>query len=127
MAWAATDGKQGSSMSAQLDSVLTSVGERSSSLSQILDETEKFFSRFVAYPSEHAKIAHVLWTAHTHCMDEWDSTPRLVFSSPEAASGKSRALEITETVVPRPIESVNAARLPVPQGLRRGRLTDSPV
>ena len=52
-------------MSAQLDSVLTSVGERSSPLSQILDETEKFLSRFVAYPSEHAKIAHVLWIAHT--------------------------------------------------------------
>jgi len=95
-------------MTAQLDSVLKSVGERSSPLSQILDETEKFLSRFVAYPSKHAKIAHVLWIAHTHCMDEWDSTPRLVFSSPEAASGKSRALEITETAVPRPIESVNA-------------------
>ena len=64
--------------------------------------------RFVAYPSKFARIAHVLWIVHTHCMDEWDSTPRLVFSSPEVASGKSRALEITETLVPRPIESVNA-------------------
>ena len=95
-------------MSAQLDRVLTAVGECSSSLSQILDETEQYLSRFVAYPSEHARIAHVLWIAHTHCMDEWDSTPRIVFASPEPESGKTRALEITETLVPRPIESVNA-------------------
>ena len=95
-------------MSAQLDRVLTTVGECSSSLSQILDEAEQFLSRFVAYPSEHARIAHVLWIAHTHCMDEWDSTPRIVFASPEPESGKTRALEITETLVPRPIESVNA-------------------
>lgn len=95
-------------MSAQLDNILTAVGERSSSFSQILDDTEQFLSRFVAYPSEQARIAHVLWIAHTHCMDEWDSTPRIVFASPEPGSGKTRALEITETLVTRPIESVNA-------------------
>ena len=95
-------------MSKQLDTVLRSVGERESSLSEILDDTATFVSRFVAYPSDHARIAHVLWIAHTHCMDEWDSTPRIVFASPEPGSGKTRALEITETLVPRPVESVNA-------------------
>ena len=95
-------------MNDQLDSVLRVVGERTTSLSEILDDTEKFLSRFVAYPSEHARVAHVLWIAHTHCMDEWDSTPRIVFASPESGSGKTRALEITETLVPRPVESVNA-------------------
>ena len=95
-------------MSDQLNSVLRAVGERESSLSEILDDTETFISRFVAYPSEDARIAHVLWIAHTHCMDEWDSTPRIVFASPEPGSGKTRALEITETLVPKPIESVNA-------------------
>ena len=95
-------------MSAQLDRVLTAVGECSSSLAQILEDTEFFLRRFVAYPSENARIAHVLWIAHTHCMDEWDSTPRIVFASPEPESGKTRALEITETLVPRTIESVNA-------------------
>ena len=95
-------------MSGQLDSILTTVGERASPLSQILDDTESFLKRFVAYPSEDARIAHVLWIAHTHAMDEWDSTPRIVFASPEPGSGKTRALEITETLVPNPIESVNA-------------------
>ncbi len=95
-------------MNDQLDSVLRVVGERTTLLSEILDDIEQFLNRFVAYPSEYARVAHVLWIAHTHCMDEWDSTPRIVFASPEPGSGKTRALEITETLVPRPVESVNA-------------------
>jgi hypothetical protein len=41
-------------------------------------------------------------------MDKWESTPRLAFLSPEPASGKTRALEITYTLVPRPVEAINA-------------------
>jgi hypothetical protein len=41
-------------------------------------------------------------------MEAWESTPRLAFLSPEPGSGKTRALEITETLVPRPIEAINA-------------------
>jgi len=40
-------------------------------------------------------------------MDAWDSTPRLAFLSAEPSSGKTRALEITELLVPRPMLSVN--------------------
>ena len=40
-------------------------------------------------------------------MNAFDSTPRLAFLSPEPASGKSRALEVTALLVPRPVESVN--------------------
>src|SRR5665213_2331469 len=40
-------------------------------------------------------------------MDLRESTPRLAFLSPEPGSGKSRALEVTELLVPRPIHSVN--------------------
>jgi Protein of unknown function (DUF3631) len=66
-----------------------------------------FLGRFVSYPSEHAHIAHTLWIIHTHLMHVWDSTPRIAFLSPEPASGKSRALEITELLVPNPVTSVN--------------------
>jgi hypothetical protein len=41
-------------------------------------------------------------------MDVWESTPRLAFLSPEPGSGKSRALEVTGTLVPRPMQSINA-------------------
>jgi len=95
-------------MSAQFDGVLKAIGEVPTPISELLGEIEKFLVQYVAYPSKYAKIAHVLWIVHTHCMDEWDSTPRIVFASPEPGSGKTRALEITETLVPRPIEAVNA-------------------
>jgi ferritin-like protein len=77
-------------------------------LDEVLTELESFLCRFVIYPNVHSRVAHVLWIAHTHLMDIWDSTPRLAFLSPEPGSGKSRALEVTALFVPRPIESVNA-------------------
>src|SRR5262245_31114974 len=75
----------------------------------ILDDVHTFLSRFVSYPSEHAHVAHTLWVVHTHLMTEWESTPRIAFLSPEPGSGKTRALEVTETMVPRPVEAVNVS------------------
>jgi hypothetical protein len=75
--------------------------------SSILDDLSAFLGRFVAYPSEHAQRAHTLWIVHTHLMEKWESTPRLAALSPEPGSGKTRLLEITETLVPRPIEAIN--------------------
>ncbi|UPG68790.1 DUF3631 domain-containing protein [Gordonia hongkongensis] len=40
-------------------------------------------------------------------MPAWESTPRIAFLSPEPGSGKSRALEVTEPLVPRPVHAVN--------------------
>lgn len=73
----------------------------------VLDDVYTFLGKFVAYPSDHARVAHCLWVAHTHLMDAWESTPRLAFLSPEPGSGKTRAMELTETLVPRPIEAIN--------------------
>lgn len=74
---------------------------------QLLDDVKVFLARFVVYPSEHALIAHVLWIAHTRLLDACESTPRIAFLSPEPGSGKSRALEVTEPLVPRPVHAVN--------------------
>ena len=74
---------------------------------ELLDRVHAHLARFIAYPSSHAAIAHALWIAHAHAMDAWDSTPRIAFLSPEPGSGKTRALELTETLVPRPVEAVN--------------------
>ncbi|RJT32109.1 DUF3631 domain-containing protein [Mesorhizobium waimense] len=74
---------------------------------ELLDEVYNFVGRFVAYPSEAAHVAHVLWIAHTHMMQAWESTPRIAFLSPEPGSGKTRALEISELLVPRPVEAIN--------------------
>lgn len=76
---------------------------------ELLDDVHTFLGRFVAYPSEAARVAHVLWIAHAHLMPAWDSTPRLAFLSPEPGSGKSRALEVTEPLVPRAVHAVNTS------------------
>ena len=69
----------------------------------VLDGVADFLARFIAYPSEHARYAHALWLAHTWRMDKWESTPRLAFMSPEKGSGKTRALEVSEHLVPRAV------------------------
>lgn len=75
----------------------------------VLDDVETFLSRFVVYPTDAARVAHVLWIAHAWFMDNWESTPRIAFLSPEPGSGKSRALEVTEPLVPRAVHAVNAS------------------
>lgn len=69
----------------------------------VLDAVAHFLARFIAHPSDHARYAHALWLAHTWRMDEWDSTPRIAFMSPEKGSGKTRSLEVSEYLVPRAV------------------------
>lgn len=85
------------------DSVNAGVG------ADLLLDVERFLSRFISYPTEHARVAHVLWIGHSHLMDQWDSTPRLAALSPEPGSGKTRILELTEQLVPRPISAFNVS------------------
>jgi len=73
----------------------------------LLDMIHNFLRRFINYPNDYTHVAHTLWIAHSWFMDLWESTPRIAFLSPEPASGKSRALEVTEALVPRPVHSVN--------------------
>lgn len=76
---------------------------------ELLNNVEAFLGTFVAYPSEATRIAHTLWCAHAHAMEAWDTTPRIAFLSPEPGSGKTRALEITELLVPNPVMAVNVS------------------
>jgi hypothetical protein len=73
----------------------------------LLDDVAEFLARFVVYPSGHERHAHALWIAHTWFMGSWESTPRIAFLSPEPGSGKTRALEVTDPLVPRPILAIN--------------------
>lgn len=75
----------------------------------LLADIERWLRSFVAYPSEASVVAHTLWVAHAHLVDAFDNTPRLAFLSPEPGSGKSRALEVTEPLVPRPVITVNSS------------------
>src|SRR5438477_11510967 len=91
----------------QLDAEVLELDERRGEI--MLGRVFNFLGRFVAYPSEQAHVAHVLWIAHAHLMDKWDSTPRLAFLSPEPGSGKTRALEITELLVPHAVAAINVS------------------
>ncbi|NUV80302.1 DUF3631 domain-containing protein [Streptomyces sp. CAI-155] len=75
----------------------------------LLNEVEAFHRRFNVFPNEAAYVAVVLWDAHAHLLDCFESTPRLAFLSTEPGSGKSRALEIVETLVPNPMAAVDAS------------------
>ena len=94
---------------------------------ELLDDIEEFLARFVVYPSEHERRAHVLWIAHTWLMDRWDSTPRIAFLSPEPSSGKSRALEVTEPLVPRPVHAVNTTPAYLFRKVSDRRRADDPL
>jgi hypothetical protein len=83
--------------------------EAAPSLDEVLNSVSEFLARFICYPSPHARIAHTLWIAHTHLMEAWHTTPRLAFMSVEKESGKTRALEITELLVPSPVLSINSS------------------
>jgi hypothetical protein len=74
-----------------------------------LREVETFIRRHLVMPDDDACTAIVLWVAHTHGADHFESTPRLALLSPEPASGKTRALEIVRTLVPRPMLVLSAS------------------
>jgi hypothetical protein len=73
----------------------------------LLDEVAAFIARFVALPSDAALTAATSWVAHAHAIDAFESTPRIAYLSPEPASGKTRALEVSELLVPHPMHAVN--------------------
>lgn len=75
----------------------------------LLDAVEMFVSRFVSFPSPAALVAFVLWVAHTHAVQLFDSSPRLALLSPEPGSGKTRALEVAELLAPRPMHVLSAS------------------
>ncbi|MFI7134201.1 DUF3631 domain-containing protein [Nonomuraea sp. NPDC050153] len=68
----------------------------------ILDQVEGFIRPYLALPSVHARVAIVLWTAHTYAAKEFYVTPRLILDSAEAGSGKTRVLELMALLVYKP-------------------------
>jgi hypothetical protein len=93
----------------------------------VLDDVRTFLTRFVAFPSAAAADATILWAAHAHVIDSFESTPRLALLSPEKGSGKTRTLEVLELLVPKPMHAVTARPPPCfelsPLGARPSSLT----
>ncbi|OKI20834.1 hypothetical protein A6A25_37410 [Saccharothrix sp. CB00851] len=68
----------------------------------VLDQVRDFVARFSAFPHEHCAPMLALWYAHTWVADAFYSTPRLILSSPEPGSGKTRVLEIAQHLTREP-------------------------
>lgn len=84
-------------------------GEDRSDGERLLDQVHAFMRRFVAFPSPEAAIATAAWVIHAHALDAFDTTPRLALLSPEPGSGKTRALEVIELLVPNPMVTFNVS------------------
>jgi len=70
-------------------------------LSELLDQVVGTIRQYVMMTVEQAD-AVALWTAHTHAFGAADATAYLNINSPEKRSGKTRHLEVLETIVARP-------------------------
>lgn len=68
---------------------------------QLLDQIAAYIRRFVSLSEFQAWVAAV-WIAHTHAFDAADATPYLAVTSAEKQSGKTRLLEVFQTLVANP-------------------------
>lgn len=59
-----------------------------------LDAVADTFRRHVAFPDSHAADLMALWCAHTWASSSFYVTPRVIVSSAEPGSGKTRVLEV---------------------------------
>jgi hypothetical protein len=74
----------------------------------VLDHVVAFICRFSVFPSEHCAPMLALWYAHTHMVDRFYVTPRLVLDSAEPGSGKTRVLEVAHLLVAAPEMTISA-------------------
>ena len=91
--------------------------------SVVLDDTRIFIRRFCAFPDQQSLDAVTLWAAHCHMVEHFHTTPRLAVLSAEWGSGKTRVLEVLETLVPEPMMSLSASPATVFRTLAERQIT----
>jgi hypothetical protein len=84
---------------------------------------EEFIGRFTVFPSPHCLTAVTLWAAHTHAIDAFYTTPRLVLDSPEPGSGKTRVLELLNLVCHNPKLMISSSTAAIFRRLAKGTMT----
>ncbi|MFL6144344.1 MAG: DUF3631 domain-containing protein [Labedaea sp.] len=90
---------------------------------EVLDEVAAFVRRFSVFPSEHCAPTLALWYAHTHAADVFYVTPRVILSSAEPGSGKTRVLEVGQYLVRAPEMTFNASTAALFRMVSAGPLT----
>jgi hypothetical protein len=69
-------------------------------LDESLDQVVATLERFVHFVSKHQVYAVALWIAHCHLLENFDVTPRLAIRAPSKQAGKTRLMQIINTLVP---------------------------
>jgi hypothetical protein len=75
----------------------------------LLDDVRGVIARYVVLPGDAYFDAAALWVLHAHAIEAAETTPRLVLKSPEKESGKTRMLEVLESIVPAPLDTFSAS------------------
>lgn len=71
-------------------------------VAELLEDVARFYRRFLVFQTEHEPVASALWVLHCWTFEAADCTPYMIISSAEPESGKSRFLEVSEIIVPKP-------------------------
>ena len=74
--------------------------KHSERLAVLLDDLVDFLRGYVVMQAAQADAA-ILWSAHSHALDAFETTPFLAITSPEKQCGKTRTLDVLELVVAR--------------------------
>jgi Protein of unknown function (DUF3631) len=74
-------------------------------LSELLDDTHAFLTRYVVVGA-HEAIATTLWIGHVWVLDAFDATGYLEIRSPVRRCGKTTLLDVLELLVPRPWKTI---------------------
>lgn len=67
--------------------------------------------------SDDAALTVALWIMHCHALDAFETSPRLVITSGEPASGKSTLLDLLGKTVPRPLTFSTATAAALVKGM----------
>lgn len=74
----------------------------------VLDDIAAWFNHYLALPNRHAAPTIALWAAHTWRSIDFYVSPRLILSSAEPGSGKTRVLELLNLVCHFPRLTISA-------------------
>src|SRR5690625_4698789 len=75
----------------------------------LLLDVLKMLKKYTVQPSKHAYIALTVYVAYTHASSAFDFAPRLLLTSAEKRSGKTRTMEIVSTMACNPLIASNAS------------------
>ncbi|QAY63730.1 hypothetical protein ET495_11270 [Xylanimonas allomyrinae] len=74
----------------------------------LLERVFDVIARYTVQPSAHAYVALALYAAYTHAAGVFDYAPRLLLTSAEKRSGKTRTMEVVGNLCHAPLFAANA-------------------